>query len=182
MINEYEYLWKGPNASFTIDQITDRHSYLTKSVHSMIYSKLGLIDKAWVNDKLLQLAVLDYFVDIDRIKDFHPIDLTGLDKVYGYGMHWFLRRKPIQLSEDFYDGRYLYINEIVAANILIDRLTNKYRVKPQSREGNQKVVELANLLIYNFKYRVHTQQSLELAINAFLAGIECMKFEIIDNK
>lgn len=52
-----------------------------------------------VNKSLLWQSIIDYTVDIRRLKDFHVgIDHENERKVRSYLMFWFLRHKPIQVT------------------------------------------------------------------------------------
>lgn len=57
---------------------------------------LGILDKVEINTDLLGQAVLNYFEDVDRLKDFEGIKRINEDKIYGYETFWLLRDKPIQ--------------------------------------------------------------------------------------
>ena len=43
---------------------------------------------------------MDYFADIQRLKDFHGIELANKNKIVAYEAHWILRRKPIQIVKE----------------------------------------------------------------------------------
>lgn len=65
-------------------------------------------------------AVMDYFSDIQRLKDYQKIEhINGL-KIKAYETFWLLQRKPIQLKEQLEDDRMLYVNE----RFLLTRLTS----------------------------------------------------------
>jgi hypothetical protein len=165
----YNYLWKGGKPNFTLDEIVDHYLELTSQTYKVL-GKLGLdTAKVVVRDALLEIATLDYFADIDRAMAFHPMQGASLEKANGYGISWFLRRKPIQIVGELL-GDSLYINEMVAANILFYELLFECGIDYNNAPNRNKLIEFWKLLFYNFKYRLYTPQSLELAINAFLAG------------
>ena len=46
---------------------------------------------------LLQNAVLDYYSDISRLKEYHNIETTNSVKVIAYESYWLWRRRPLQV-------------------------------------------------------------------------------------
>lgn len=52
-----------------------------------------------ISSNALDHVVVDYFVDIDRLKDFQNIQLTYESKIYAYLAFWLLRHKPLQLKK-----------------------------------------------------------------------------------
>lgn len=129
---------------------------------------LGIMDIVEINKDLLGQAVLNYFEDIDRLKEFEGIKRTNEDKIYSYETFWLLRDKPIQLKGNDIPYKYLYINEKIFTWILISKMLKKAGIGPDSK--NPQLMIFLKLLYYNFKFRNFTQQSLELMITAFFCG------------
>jgi hypothetical protein len=131
-----------------------------------------------IDEESLQMAVIDYFTDISRLKEFQAIKKANVNKIYGYALYWFLRRHPVQIvmpTPENFD-----INEKVALAVFLPKILVEAgmpytKSKPQEEVFRARLNSFANLLFYNFKYRVYTQQSLELAIEAFLCGCFSMK-------
>lgn len=122
-----------------------------------------------LNEDILGAAVIDYFEDVDRLKEFSGIPRISVSKIYSYQTYWLLRRRPIQIVNDsISDDRCLYINEIFMAMILINDMFSEKGIILSS--GDQKVGSFFDLLLYNFKYREYTQKSLEIMIEAFFLG------------
>ncbi|GHT53619.1 hypothetical protein FACS1894106_4650 [Spirochaetia bacterium] len=139
-------------------------------------------DKVRIDEESFQMFIVDYFADIARLKDFQDIERVNVDKIYGYELYWFLRRKPVQLVEPMPDN--FDINEKVALGVFIPRILNEaglpYTKETQKEEVHKRLNTFINLLLYNLKYRTYTQQSLELVIEAFLSGAGCaMAFETL---
>ena len=80
----------------------------------------GLDDKLRIDEESFHMAVIDYFADIARLKDFQDIKRANVDKIYGYKLFWFLRRHPIQLLEDM--PEHYDINEKVAIGVFLPRI------------------------------------------------------------
>lgn len=59
--------------------------------------KENLTGTVKVNSFMLIHAIMDYFTDISRLKDFHNIDFTNTYKTKAYEISWLLRRKPLQV-------------------------------------------------------------------------------------
>lgn len=135
-----------------------------------ILEGLGILDKVYINTDLLGQAVLNYFEDVDRLKEFEGIERTNEDKIYGYETFWLLRDKPIQVTDNSMPYEYLYINEKVFTCILISKMLREVKISPDSK--NSRLMIFLKLLYYNFKFRNYTQQSLEMMITAFFCGCE----------
>jgi len=119
---------------------------------------------------LLYEAVLNYFADIHRIKEFHEIEKANTEKISAYTAYWILRIKPIQIvtfrqqEEDIYK----LINEYFAANVLITYLFDTKLQLFNSAELLSKWNKFFHQLIYTFHYRPLDPQLYELAIVALL--------------
>lgn len=129
---------------------------------------LGILDKVTINTDLLGQAILNYFEDVDRLKNFEGIDRTNEDKIYSYETFWLLRDKPIQITDSDIPYEYLYINEKVFTWMLISKMLKEAEISPDSK--NPKLMPFLKLLYYNLKFRNFTQQSLEIMITAFFCG------------
>ena len=137
-----------------------------------------LENKLRIDEESFQMIIIDYFMDTARLKDFQDIKRTNVDKIYGYELFWFLRRRPIQLLENL--PQKFDINEKVAIGVFIPRILAEARLpytsKNQTEEFRKRLNIFINLLFYNIKYRTYTQQTLELMIESFLAGCACTRF------
>lgn len=148
--------------------IPGRYKQILDQLQTVI-GQLGITSIVVVNEDLLGKAIIDYFEDIDRLKEFEEIERVCVSKIYAHETYWLMRRKPIQaegISED--DERWLYINEIACTTMLISKMYEEAGVP--LRQGVAKLKDFYSLLFYNLKYRKFTQQSLELMIEAFLLG------------
>ena len=133
-----------------------------------VLTEMGIIDQVTINTELLGKAVVDYFEDIDRLKSFEDIPRVNVDKIYSYGMYWIMRRHPIRICDMNLDERFWYINEKVCIAILIPKLFAEMGMSMQME--NPRFKGFLDLLYYNLKYRLYTQQTLELMIEAFFCG------------
>lgn len=152
---------------YSMDDLLERFGIWYSEAKKFIEKK-GLTNYAMINTKRLGYAVCDYFVDIIRMKEFHGIEHANLNKIYAYSSYWFLRRQPIQLVSGIQNDTDLYLNELFIINNLIAKMkrhcTNLDLILKPS------LLEMAKLWFYNFKFRVFTAQSLEMAICSFFVA------------
>jgi hypothetical protein len=114
------------------------------------------------------MAVLDFYTDLARLKEFHNIKNPNPQKRHSYMMYWFLRRHPIQILEEVkpsYD-----INELVSISIFFPRVLRHVVSDLKICCKNDDYDKFFNLLFYNVKYRTYTKKTLELAFSAFASG------------
>ncbi len=135
----------------------DMMNYITES---------GYQDKVRVNELTLGYALVDYFEDIRRLKDFHHIPHINSIKLVAYMAYWLLRRKPLQIVA--LEKELLYVNErFVLAYILEFLNDGQSHILERENSGLNAFVES---LFYYFKYRQINAQAIEMIILAFFAG------------
>ena len=81
---------------------------------------MDLSDVAYVHEMALTHAVMDYYSDIQRLKEYQKIERVNEIKIKAYETFWLLKRKPIQLMKQLEDDKMLYVNE----KFLLTRLTS----------------------------------------------------------
>lgn len=150
--------------------IDNRKSHLLKKARAFI-KICGFESSFFVNSTLVDYVLIDYFSDISKLKKFSGIQRINKNKITGYTVYWWLKRKPIQVRE----GASIvsvedigFINEKFATSLIAKDLLFGRKSEIQS---NKKINEYIDLVFYNLKYRHYTQRSLELAIASFSAGI-----------
>lgn len=120
---------------------------------------------------LLNQAVIDYFADIDRLKNFHHIEKINYIKVHAYSAYWLLRRKPIQIIKDDDENTELaFINENFVASYLLQFLRGDNRGVVIKRENRMEYDEFVSNLKYVLRYRMVTPQVLETILESYNAG------------
>ncbi|MGM9659514.1 MAG: hypothetical protein ACI3WQ_02835 [Faecousia sp.] len=132
-----------------------------------------LQDKVVINRMLLSTAIIDYFNDIKRIKDFHSqIEKTNSEKVIAYTSYWLLQRSPLQVrGEDVINDRRLAtLNERFVLQYICNYLSVRKRGDHIFSRQNEGLKNFSKLLLYYLIYRLHNAQSLEMVISAFMAG------------
>lgn len=130
-------------------------------------------DKVTINRMLLATAVIDYFNDIKRIKDFHErIEKTNSEKVIAYTSYWILQRSPLQAKDGdvLKDRKLATINERFVLQYICNYLCVRQRNGHIFKRTNIGLVNFSKFLLYYLIYRLHNAQSLEMIICAFMAG------------
>lgn len=151
------------------DNFNSRFSQMLNSINKFL-SDAKYPDSVVCNERILYHVLLDYFSDIIRLKDFHGILHTKSDKVMAYTIFWFLRRKPIQLTE-FSSSEYdIFVNERYACNLLISECLLKKDINITEGEKLEDFDKYIDLLLYYFKYRALNPQVIELLIESFKMG------------
>jgi len=152
-----------------IDRIANRYVHILRMFHVFI-EKYGLGDSVIINGRLLKKTVVDYFTDIVRIKEFHDIKNTNNEKIYAYTAYWLLRRKPLQVVKPFTGCE--FVNELFITLFLISLSFKARNIDNDKIKKNATLENFQSLLFYNLKYRLVTQQSLELMIEALFCGYD----------
>ena len=115
-------------------RIVSRYIQVLRMIESFITMK-KITQCVIIDTKMLKTAICDYFTDVARIKEFHPITLINDQKIYGYEAYWILRRKPIQVKVDFPGSE--YINELFVTGFLMALMFNIRRVGTEKRNQNK---------------------------------------------
>lgn len=162
--NDYKDLFDGSE-----EKIASRYDWLYGQM--IEYLKMqDLQDKVYISEDILNHVIIDYFVDIKRLKEFHKqIKYTNTTKIYAYLAFWILKRKPFQLKETACDN-VVFVNESFVAEFLrcfmFDNPSNVVILK----EHEQIITEFLDTLIYYFKYRDFSAKGIEILLLAFNAG------------
>ena len=145
----YKYLLD----SFGEERIVDRFNWLYDLIHNYLKSE-NAEDYTYLSETILQHVIVDYFVDIDRLKSFHEIETTNKTKIYAYIVFWVLRHKPIQITskapKDKWD-----INEAFAAELLRSFLQDDPSNVLILREVESDINDFQRTLIYYFPMEYH---------------------------
>ncbi len=129
------------------------------------------------NDRILFHALLDYYSDIERLKQFHHIQNIRTNKVFAYVAYWILRRKPLQFVAEDIAETDIFVNERFVMFLVINECLLEGVNYALSMDGQKKFDEYVDFLFYYFKYRECSPQALELLIETFKIGLEFQKTE-----
>jgi hypothetical protein len=155
-----------------IDRIVNRYIQILKMFNEFL-EKQDLGDSVAINGRILKRTVIDYFIDIVRIKEFHNINNTNNEKIYAYTAYWLLRRKPLQVIKPFKGCA--FVNELFITFFLISSSCRTRNIDNEKKNRNPALDDFQSFLFYNLKYRPISQQSLELMIEAFFCGYDFPK-------
>ena len=129
-----------------------------------------LSGKVIVNKKVLKEAVVNFYVDIARIKVLHGIKEPSIEKDNAYKAYWLLRRKALQVIGHFDDCE--FINEHFVTVYLLSVLSRQKNINDDMKKKNQSWSNFSTLLYRNMQYRPLSQQSLELMITSLFCGYD----------
>jgi hypothetical protein len=155
--------------SLNIKDVTGTWAHLLKTIHFYI-EKANLKDKVIVNDRVLKECVVDFYVDISRIRLYHPIDEPSIEKDDAYKAYWLLRRKAIQATKQFDNCE--FINELFVSTFLLGIITRQKNIDDTKKKKNPTWGNFRKLLYRTLVFRTVTAQSLELMIEAFFCGCD----------
>lgn len=130
----------------------------------------GLEEAAYIHEMALTHAIMDYFSDIQRLKDYQKIEHVNEIKIKAYETFWLLKRKPIQLKMQLEDDRILYVNEKFLLTRLTSFMLGEEIYRPIVGEKSIAFKNYLDTLYYYLKFRRCDAQSIELMLLAFKAG------------
>ena len=157
-------------ADFGQEKIEKRYETLYEYLDAFI-KRHKYVGKVAIAESVLNQAVVDYFADVHRLKNFHHIEAINYLKIHAYTAYWILRRKPLQIIEDsLEDIDRAFVNEKFVASYLLDYL--------RGEDTNVIIIESERLLYFEFvknleyylRYRTVTPQMLETLLEAYQAG------------
>ena len=158
------------------DVIKNRLMQLQYEMREFISSN-GLVDKVFIQEMALNHAVMDYFSDIQRLKEYHQIDHANEIKIKAYETYWLLKRKPLQLKEQLKDDKWLYVNEKFLLTRLVSFMLGEKINIPLNGEKKTVLMNFYDTLYYYLKFRKADAQSLELMLLGFMAGMVILEKE-----
>ena len=169
-MNKHEYDYVNLVERFGEDKIKNRLTSIDECM-SVFIKRMGYEEKCKISTGILYQAIIDYFADIDRLKEFHHIDSINYIKIHAYTSYWLLRRKPIQIIEDDdTDPELAFVNEnFVAFYIFTFLLGDDSRVVIR-QDRLQEYNEFTENIKYVFRYRAVTAQMIETILESYNAG------------
>lgn len=115
-------------------------------------------------------AVMDYFSDIQRLKDYQEIEHANEFKIKAYETFWLLQRKPIQIVKELKNDVWLYVNEKFLLNRLASFMLRENINVTLIGSREKAFKSYLDTLYYSLKFRRCDKQSLELMLLSFEAG------------
>ena len=77
------------------EKFRERFSELVKTAKKFI-GEAGYEEDVECNERIMLSVMLDYYSDIERLKQFHQIEHVRTEKIFAYLIAWIVRRKPLQ--------------------------------------------------------------------------------------
>jgi hypothetical protein len=159
--------------AFTPKRIEDRYYCLLVSAQEFI-REMGYSNHVVCNETMLMFAVLGYYSDILRLKDFHEIGRVNDIKILAYEISWLLKRKPLQIKDlqikDSNDQKYAFCNEQFAFSQITLWFKKDDGEKGIGALAHEDLKFFSDTLFYHLKYRDYDPQALELMLVSFMAG------------
>ena len=131
---------------------------------------MDLSDVAYVHEMALTHAVMDYYSDIQRLKEYQKIERVNEIKIKAYETFWLLKRKPIQLMKQLEDDKMLYVNEKFLLTRLTSFMLGEDMNIPLVEDKKKAYTNYLDTLYYYLKFRRCDAQAIELMLLAFQAG------------
>lgn len=125
---------------------------------------------SYVNVMALTHAIMDYFSDIQRLKEYQEIDHVNEFKIKAYETFWLLKRKPIQINKQIDDDKQLFVNEQFLLSRLHSFMLGEKINEPINGDELKGMTNFLDSLLYYLKFRRCDAQSIELMLLAFNAG------------
>lgn len=154
---------------FGKEKIASRFDYINNLLKDYIVQK-HYNGRLIVSQNIVEHIIIDYFVDIDRLKEFQEIENTNEIKIYAYLAYWILRHKPLQMVYNDEQDDLVFVNEEFVADFLCSFLFSDPENVPYTEEQKEKIDDFIKTLRYHFAYRGYSAQNIELMLLAFNAG------------
>lgn len=143
----------------------------------MFIRNSGFPEFLTINQDLLAIAVNDYFLSMNELRQFHRINHFDERKKVSYTAYWLLYRKPIQVYNDleYYASKLATINERFVLLYILDYLSNQLgddHILLQS-QSNKRIKAFIDMLFYLLIKGLRSVQSLQLVIDSFVMYLDC---------
>ena len=145
----------------------DRLKWLLADMNNFI-DKNELSDDVYVNETVLTYALIDYFEDVKRLKNFHGVEHINAIKIVAYTSYWLVTRKPIQILHN--RAELVDINERFVFAYIIGFLNNDENKLSLLERDDPDIKAFRESLLYFLKFRFIKADTLEIMLIAFFAG------------
>lgn len=153
---------------FTEEKIQSRYAWVYDLMLDYLRAE-KIQDVVYISEDVLNHVIIDYFVDIYRLKEFQDIETTHDSKIYAYLIAWIIRHKPLQIPNENAE-KYAFINEMFSAELLKSYLFKNPKNVSIVNTSREDMDNFVDTLLYFFKYREYSAKSIEMIILAFEAG------------
>ena len=163
--DSYEYILD----KFGEEKLLSRYTWLYDLMENFLRIK-NYEDNVIISSDILNHVVIDYFVDIDRLKLFQNIEKTHESKIYAYSAYWLLRHKPMQVVVADQGEKYAFVNEEFVSDLIRSYLFSDPDNIPVLNNKKDVVDNFVGTLLYYFKYREYSAKNIEIMLLSFEAG------------
>lgn len=163
--DSYEYILD----KFGEEKLLSRYTWLYDLMENFLRIK-NYEDNVIISSDILNHVVIDYFVDIDRLKLFQNIEKIHESKIYAYSAYWLLRHKPMQVVVADQGEKYAFVNEEFVSDLIRSYLFSDPDNIPVLNNKKDVVDNFVGTLLYYFKYREYSAKNIEIMLLAFEAG------------
>ena len=141
---------------FGEEKIISRYEFLYDMLETYLKRK-QLEKRVCIVPDILNHVVVDYFVDIYRLKDFQGMSLVNDTKIMAYTSFWLLRHKVLQITDVEHAADLVYVNEDAVGEFLRTHLLNPLDtvIIP---EKSGRIDDFVQTMKYFFQYRLYTAQ------------------------
>lgn len=136
----------------------------------------------FINTRIIKETVVDFYSDLERLKQFHNITEINSIKFASYLAYWVNKRKPIQTIAEFTNEKIAafpklkFVNESFSHSLL---MSTAFKIdSPPPRDYLGYINNFLDLLNYSFRYRVMTAQNLEIILTAYMTN---KLYEMLDH-
>lgn len=153
-----------------IDRIENRYKFIYEEMTSFI-GRLNAKERLIINERVLMHSVLEYYEDIEKVKNAHELEHTNSPKVMAYLTYWILRRQPIQiLTQEDNDENLVFANEKFALTMLMSFMTRGSETKSLVKDNLKVYKAFLNSFFYYLKFRKPDAQAIEMILLSFNTG------------
>lgn len=163
--DNYNYLVK----KFGKERIKNRFDWMEHLLCDFIQKK-NYQERVIISHDLLKHVIVDYFVDIDRLKEFQGIERVHISKIYAYLSYWLLRHKVLQVTVPDGAAELAFVNEDFVTYFLRSYLFSDPENVVILQEQEKCIDNFVETMRYHFQYREYSAKNIELMLLAFQAG------------
>lgn len=154
---------------FGKETIADRYKFMHDKMQEYINDR-NLQNNLVIVESVLRQAIMDYFADVYRLKEFHQIENINMTKIVAYEVYWILRRKPIQLQGQSVESKLVFANEGFATTFIAHEYLVPEETEPLSQDQEDAFIKYLQHIYYHLKYRCVDKQCLEIMLYSFETG------------
>lgn len=151
------------------EEIRDFYDWSYKMLDDFVTQK-KYQNKVIVSHDILKHVIIDYFVDIERLKEFQNIKEVHTSKIYAYFGFWILRHKPLQVTVPDGGEELAFTNEEFVSYAIRSYLFSEPENVAILENRREPIDNFVDTMLYYFKYREYSAKSIELMVLAFQAG------------